>query len=141
MIRRPPRSTQSRSSAASDVYKRQVVDGPQVQPDELDHDVDLLLGEAQPLERGPREVRADDLMAHEGAVRRGGRGFANVVKQRRQAQDQVGRHSLDGEQRVPEHVMRVIAGLPHAPASGYLRKEAFEKLARVEELKGKPRPW
>src|SRR5680860_1372175 len=27
MIRRPPRSTQSRSSAASDVYKRQVVLG------------------------------------------------------------------------------------------------------------------
>src|SRR5450756_2885638 len=27
MIRRPPRSTQSRSSAASDVYKRQVLDG------------------------------------------------------------------------------------------------------------------
>src|SRR5450756_1449049 len=27
MIRRPPRSTQSRSSAASDVYKRQVVAG------------------------------------------------------------------------------------------------------------------
>eukprot|EP00657_Telonema_sp_P-1_P007915 TRINITY_DN2829_c0_g2_i1.p1 TRINITY_DN2829_c0_g2~~TRINITY_DN2829_c0_g2_i1.p1 ORF type:complete len:133 (-),score=12.79 TRINITY_DN2829_c0_g2_i1:106-504(-) len=27
MIRRPPRSTQSRSSAASDVYKRQVGDG------------------------------------------------------------------------------------------------------------------
>src|SRR5680860_884811 len=27
MIRRPPRSTQSRSSAASDVYKRQVVCG------------------------------------------------------------------------------------------------------------------
>ena len=26
MIRRPPRSTQSRSSAASDVYKRQVAD-------------------------------------------------------------------------------------------------------------------
>src|SRR5450756_799981 len=28
MIRRPPRSTQSRSSAASDVYKRQVDDQP-----------------------------------------------------------------------------------------------------------------
>src|SRR5450756_2943900 len=27
MIRRPPRSTQSRSSAASDVYKRQNIDG------------------------------------------------------------------------------------------------------------------
>ena len=26
MVRRPPRSTQSRSSAASDVYKRQVID-------------------------------------------------------------------------------------------------------------------
>src|SRR5450756_429043 len=30
MIRRPPRSTQSRSSAASDVYKRQVWDGNEV---------------------------------------------------------------------------------------------------------------
>src|SRR5665809_160229 len=28
MIRRPPRSTQSRSSAASDVYKRQLTAGP-----------------------------------------------------------------------------------------------------------------
>src|SRR5450756_713296 len=28
MIRRPPRSTQSRSSAASDVYKRQITDSP-----------------------------------------------------------------------------------------------------------------
>src|SRR5450756_1660814 len=28
MIRRPPRSTQSRSSAASDVYKRQNLNGP-----------------------------------------------------------------------------------------------------------------
>eukprot|EP00657_Telonema_sp_P-1_P007681 TRINITY_DN27768_c0_g1_i1.p1 TRINITY_DN27768_c0_g1~~TRINITY_DN27768_c0_g1_i1.p1 ORF type:complete len:156 (-),score=28.45 TRINITY_DN27768_c0_g1_i1:52-519(-) len=28
MIRRPPRSTQSRSSAASDVYKRQTIDNP-----------------------------------------------------------------------------------------------------------------
>ena len=27
MIRRPPRSTLDRSSAASDVYKRQIVDG------------------------------------------------------------------------------------------------------------------
>eukprot|EP01102_Stenamoeba_stenopodia_P007334 TRINITY_DN2054_c0_g2_i1.p1 TRINITY_DN2054_c0_g2~~TRINITY_DN2054_c0_g2_i1.p1 ORF type:complete len:180 (-),score=25.12 TRINITY_DN2054_c0_g2_i1:402-941(-) len=30
MIRRPPRSTRVRSSAASDVYKRQVIDGPNV---------------------------------------------------------------------------------------------------------------
>ena len=33
MIRRPPRSTQSRSSAASDVYKRQELDRMQIQAD------------------------------------------------------------------------------------------------------------
>eukprot|EP01015_Nassula_variabilis_P019332 TRINITY_DN3260_c0_g1_i12.p2 TRINITY_DN3260_c0_g1~~TRINITY_DN3260_c0_g1_i12.p2 ORF type:complete len:107 (-),score=40.58 TRINITY_DN3260_c0_g1_i12:53-373(-) len=32
MIRRPPRSTQSRSSAASDVYKRQTIYNPIKQP-------------------------------------------------------------------------------------------------------------
>src|SRR5450756_578943 len=32
MIRRPPRSTQSRSSAASDVYKRQVTSEPSRRP-------------------------------------------------------------------------------------------------------------
>ena len=31
MIRRPPRSTQSRSSAASDVYKRQTISGPSLE--------------------------------------------------------------------------------------------------------------
>src|SRR5450756_3085620 len=35
MIRRPPRSTQSRSSAASDVYKRQVLDEVVRQANEL----------------------------------------------------------------------------------------------------------
>src|SRR5665811_1617712 len=34
MIRRPPRSTRVRSSAASDVYKRQGIDG---RPEEVDH--------------------------------------------------------------------------------------------------------
>ena len=36
MIRRPPRSTQSRSSAASDVYKRQINTLMTVQKDKLD---------------------------------------------------------------------------------------------------------
>src|SRR5450756_2085552 len=48
MIRRPPRSTQSRSSAASDVYKRQVVDG-----DERDCPAGL----ADPLDDGRQDVR------------------------------------------------------------------------------------
>src|SRR5450756_3147696 len=38
MIRRPPRSTQSRSSAASDVYKRQVT-GLEASPDDGPHAV------------------------------------------------------------------------------------------------------
>ena len=45
MIRRPPRSTLDRSSAASDVYKRQdqhAAEGVQVQPR---HDVRVLRGE------------------------------------------------------------------------------------------------
>ena len=41
MIRRPPRSTQSRSSAASDVYKRQVEynDGTEATIDQMSKDV------------------------------------------------------------------------------------------------------
>src|SRR5450756_1618971 len=38
MIRRPPRSTQSRSSAASDVYKRQILDT-NCDPDEVDYKI------------------------------------------------------------------------------------------------------
>eukprot|EP00657_Telonema_sp_P-1_P000163 TRINITY_DN10293_c0_g1_i1.p1 TRINITY_DN10293_c0_g1~~TRINITY_DN10293_c0_g1_i1.p1 ORF type:complete len:129 (+),score=72.53 TRINITY_DN10293_c0_g1_i1:136-522(+) len=45
MIRRPPRSTQSRSSAASDVYKRQVVDVVGVLPDIAGEDGLELIGE------------------------------------------------------------------------------------------------
>src|SRR5664279_3427713 len=44
MIRRPPRSTLSSSSAASDVYKRQVVLG--------DLALDVTLAPARPLRRG-----------------------------------------------------------------------------------------
>eukprot|EP00657_Telonema_sp_P-1_P006090 TRINITY_DN24100_c0_g1_i1.p1 TRINITY_DN24100_c0_g1~~TRINITY_DN24100_c0_g1_i1.p1 ORF type:complete len:216 (-),score=61.07 TRINITY_DN24100_c0_g1_i1:64-711(-) len=44
MIRRPPRSTQSRSSAASDVYKRQAVIGQQV-----NGYIQLMLHHVQPL--------------------------------------------------------------------------------------------
>src|SRR5680860_1909317 len=48
MIRRPPRSTQSRSSAASDVYKRQVLDIPTPEMTEAvpDHLVVLLQKDA-----------------------------------------------------------------------------------------------
>src|SRR5450756_2192079 len=42
MIRRPPRSTQSRSSAASDVYKRQVENG--IAPYDQTHALFGLLG-------------------------------------------------------------------------------------------------
>ena len=47
MIRRPPRSTQSRSSAASDVYKRQLEEAlAEVDVvDPLERDLDTALGE------------------------------------------------------------------------------------------------
>src|SRR5450756_212619 len=45
MIRRPPRSTQSRSSAASDVYKRQNIRLIVVGPGKLDEASERMLGE------------------------------------------------------------------------------------------------
>ena len=49
MIRRPPRSTQSRSSAASDVYKRQPKKKPKAKP-----------AEEEPAEEMPAEGGSDD---------------------------------------------------------------------------------
>eukprot|EP01017_Pseudomicrothorax_dubius_P038793 TRINITY_DN5869_c0_g1_i4.p1 TRINITY_DN5869_c0_g1~~TRINITY_DN5869_c0_g1_i4.p1 ORF type:complete len:151 (-),score=52.20 TRINITY_DN5869_c0_g1_i4:104-556(-) len=43
MIRRPPRSTQSRSSAASDVYKRQKLDYPSLLPEQVLSEVGINL--------------------------------------------------------------------------------------------------
>src|SRR5678815_5597859 len=43
MIRRPPRSTLDRSSAASDVYKRQVIDRASQERKELDFERRLLM--------------------------------------------------------------------------------------------------
>src|SRR5450756_1252897 len=57
--RRPPRSTQSRSSAASDVYKRQVDGGPARKRHELHLDEDVVW------QRGPEPVSYTHLRAHE----------------------------------------------------------------------------
>src|SRR5664280_3901444 len=46
MIRRPPRSTLSSSSAASDVYKRQRVDRPEAAPSALGRDAYRVVQEA-----------------------------------------------------------------------------------------------
>src|SRR5450756_2205067 len=62
MIRRPPRSTQSRSSAASDVYKRQGLHG--VEDDVDEHLFDLLGIDPQSL----RRVLALDGKCHAGPV-------------------------------------------------------------------------
>src|SRR5450756_3204523 len=65
MIRRPPRSTQSRSSAASDVYKRQV-DGLD-EPDGADlyEIVELLAARGVATRQGAhqRQVHRDELLA------------------------------------------------------------------------------
>ena len=51
MIRRPPRSTQSRSSAASDVYKRQGIDVPDDRvPDEREVSLEELCAACHPFQ-------------------------------------------------------------------------------------------
>src|SRR5450756_3247254 len=66
MIRRPPRSTQSRSSAASDVYKRQ-----------SEHHVDDVLRPV-PLRRGDEALHALDVPAAVGLLERPGAAGADV---------------------------------------------------------------
>src|SRR4029077_19176549 len=117
-----------------------VVNRPQVQAHEVDDRVDLLLREAKPLEGGPGHAGADLLMPGEGSVRGGGGRLADVVKQRAQAHDKLRRGLVDGEQRVPENVVRVVAALPDALASGQVRQDDLEKPAGIEELEREPRP-
>src|SRR5450756_183926 len=73
MIRRPPRSTQSRSSAASDVYKRQVVDHRDLDRDLVDRTGgQLLVGHleaAVAVDRPDRPGGVADLRAHGGRHR------------------------------------------------------------------------
>src|SRR5680860_827160 len=63
MIRRPPRSTQSRSSAASDVYKRQVVEVMKPDPIPLDQSPpwDQVVQQLQGL-LGPPNLEAQQFM-------------------------------------------------------------------------------
>ena len=67
MIRRPPRSTLDRSSAASDVYKRQRAEYYQADhPTLSDAEYDLLFAELAALERQwPQPVSYTHLRAHE----------------------------------------------------------------------------
>src|SRR5450756_1648427 len=72
MIRRPPRSTQSRSSAASDVYKRQ---GRRLGPNGLDHmggsaNIDFLcpLGMCFTILSGMRKFGDDESQMHDDVL-------------------------------------------------------------------------
>src|SRR5680860_860150 len=68
MIRRPPRSTQSRSSAASDVYKRQG-SGDRIFPEPSVEEglAGIILVSAGPLEAA---MSSESLVAHSGVNRR-----------------------------------------------------------------------
>src|SRR5450756_2043667 len=59
MIRRPPRSTQSRSSAASDVYKRQLIEEPEPMPGLVHDDALHVHGARSGQAVGPRERVAE----------------------------------------------------------------------------------
>src|SRR5678816_4225965 len=84
MIRRPPRSTLDRSSAASDVYKRQPRFGPilgATRFDECDH---ILLQW--------RETVADTRQRDERGVRR--RAFAELQRRDRRLHERPGEHRV-----------------------------------------------
>ena len=73
MIRRPPRSTLDRSSAASDVYKRQVLDDDRVEVARgqlVGGDRRVLIdgGGAQARLRGPQDHRVELLVLGDGAA-------------------------------------------------------------------------
>src|SRR5450756_2651801 len=66
MIRRPPRSTQSRSSAASDVYKRQSPYPPRfLVGKKLKQPMSPMLPDWCPLQVDPKAVSYTHLRAHE----------------------------------------------------------------------------
>src|SRR5450756_3120015 len=95
MIRRPPRSTQSRSSAASDVYKRQLRDPP----------VAIETGEARP-EDGEREA-GDCLVATQSHTDEGMDGRRRCCCCHAQQQADIGIAGLHGseepEERANQH--------------------------------------
>ena len=74
MIRRPPRSTQSRSSAASDVYKRQVLFrlGANTDPQ---RDSILTRGPADVLDHATPEIAIGSKMGLDATRKLAGEGF------------------------------------------------------------------
>src|SRR6266550_302600 len=106
---------------------------------EQDDGLDLLLREAEPLERGLGHRRANHLVAGEGSVRGRCRRLSDVVKQSREPHDEVGRDPLYGEQRMAVYVVSVIASLLHPLAGGYFGEDDVEQPTRVEQLEGEPR--
>src|SRR5450756_3078456 len=80
MIRRPPRSTQSRSSAASDVYKRQsCVDT--TRPPKLNHGLAALLMSEVPCILALRAVGQNQVVA--GSSQQTGGGLVNLLDRQR----------------------------------------------------------
>ena len=100
---------------------------------------DLLLRESQPLQRLGGEIGTNDVVADEGPVGPGGCRFADVVEERRQADEDVRRGGGHHQQSVAEHVVRVIAALFDPLARRHLGEDAFDEPALVEELEGKAR--
>ena len=108
--------------------------------DQAGDDVALLGREAQPLQRRPRYVRTDILVAEERAVALGGLRLAGVVEQSRDPQQQLGRSPLDRQDGVPKHIVRVVARLRHALARGDLGQDHLQELGVVEQPEGAARP-
>src|SRR5450756_1463199 len=100
MIRRPPRPTQSRSSAAADVYKRQVVDaeGRLVMPGFVDPHTHL--------------VYAGD-RAHEWALKLQGVAYLEILKQGGGILNSVAKTRAAGKQALKLQTAKRLQGMLH----------------------------
>ena len=112
-----------------------------MQLDQPGHHLDLLDREAQSAEGAGGQVGPDRLVPGERTVGRGRGRLPHVVEQGREPGQEVIRRGVQRQQRVPEHIVRVIATLLHAFARRQLRKHNAEQPTLVQQLHGAPGTW
>src|SRR5450756_3234938 len=106
MIRRPPRSTQSRSSAASDVYKRQALDLHEARPGEAGELALVEVG-VGPGEKHPQQANKRGRGEQSGETAAGGRAMHVTILLSRLTKNSS--HHARGLQRIDRHETRVGA--------------------------------
>src|SRR5450756_1674321 len=108
MIRRPPRSTQSRSSAASDVYKRQALDLHEARPGEAGELALVEVG-VGPSEKQPQQADKRGRGEQSGETAAGGRAMHVTILLSRLTKN--ASQYARGRQRMDRHGTRIDAPL------------------------------